>query len=81
MWWASVGYDNGSDSVLYNSVDTCKILSSWNFCFLNQTATPPATNDIELNPVPEGEKGEKIHVKITVKLYEIIKCTTKENFE
>ena len=62
-----VGYDDGSNSVLYYSTDTRKILSSWNFCFLTQTTTPPATDDIKLDPVPEGEEREKATVQITDK--------------
>jgi len=50
-----VGYNDSSDSVLYYNASTCKILSSQNFCFLTQTTTPPPSDDIELNPMPEGE--------------------------
>ena len=73
--------DDGSNSVLYYSVDTCRILSSRNFHFLTQTTTPPAANDIELNPAPEGEKREKAPVQITDKLNENGKCNVEENFE
>ena len=78
---AYVGYDNGSNSVLYYSTDTCKILSSQNFCFLTQTTTPPAADDIELDPASEGEEREKSPVQITDKLNENGEPKTEENFE
>jgi hypothetical protein len=53
---AYVGYNDGSNSVLYYNAATRKILSSRNFRFLTQTTTPPLTDDIELDPMPEGEK-------------------------
>ena len=80
MWWAYVGYDNGSNSVLYYSTDTCKILSSQNFRFLTQTTTPPATNDIELDPAPEGEERDRAPVQITDELNENGKHKIEENF-
>ena len=76
-----VGYDDGYNSVLYYSADTRKILSSWNFHFLTQTTTPPAADDIELNPVPEGEEREKAPVQITDKLNDNGKCNIEENFK
>ena len=78
---AYVGYDDGSNSVLYYSADTCKILSSWNFRFLTQTTTPPAADDIELDPAPEGEEREKVPVQITDELNENGKRNLEENFE
>ena len=81
MQWAYVSYDNGSNSVLYYSMDTHKILSSWNFHFLTQTTTPPAADDIKLEPVPEGEEREKVPVQITDELNENGKLKIEENFE
>ena len=73
-----MGHSDGFNSVLYYSMDTHKILSSWNFCFFTQTTTPPAADDIKLDPAPEGEKGEKIPVKITDELNENRNHKTEE---
>ena len=78
---AYVGYDNGSNSVLYYSADTRKILSSRNFRFLTQTTTPPAADDVELDPAPKGEEREKVPVQNTDELNENGECNLEENFE
>ena len=54
--WALVGYDDGLKSVLYYSAESHKVLTSWNFKFLD-----PSHSDLECilitldNAVREGE--------------------------
>jgi len=76
VWWAYVGYNYGSNSILYYNASTHKILSSQNFCFLTQTTTPPPSDDIKLDPTPEGENI--IPVQTTDEPNKNGKCTTEE---
>jgi len=54
-----VGFDDGSKSVLYYNPETRKVLTSWNFHFLNPptTQTPPEEIEIDPDTLHEGEQG------------------------
>jgi hypothetical protein len=54
---AFVGYEDGSNSVNYYNVETCKILTSRNFRFLTLTenGTPPEQIEVATNQPLEGE--------------------------
>jgi hypothetical protein len=54
-----VGFDDGSKSVMYYNPETRKVLTSWNYRFLNppNTHTPPEEIGINPDTLREGEQG------------------------
>jgi hypothetical protein len=61
-WRIFMGYDDGSKSIKYYNAETCKILTSQNFCFLSLTHDQSLPEPIEVTPdVPyEGESEGSI---------------------
>jgi Reverse transcriptase (RNA-dependent DNA polymerase) len=63
-----VGFDKGAQAVKYYNVETCNILTSWNFCHINPPVHPTPPEPIELAPdmVREGEsEGDTLPMGIT----------------
>jgi hypothetical protein len=57
-----MGYDNGSKSIKYYNMETHKILTSQNYCFLSPTKDniPPEHILVTSNAPQEGEHGGRM---------------------
>jgi hypothetical protein len=64
-WRVFVGYNNESKSIKYYNVETCKILTSQNFCFLSLTSndTPPEPMVIIPDVPGEGDFKGSMQLK------------------
>ena len=88
--WAYVGYDDGADAIKYYNAETCKALTSHNFCNINPPdPTPPEDINVTPDLPSEGEPagstlpnlGITVSDDLTRNLEPNRKCKQNENEE